>query len=685
MNFMPRMQATVSTAPLDDRLRKARGILKPPPRLDLIEWADRYRYVTLSSSPGRWKTRTQPVAYGPMKAVAERDTPRITIMAGTQVVKSELLKNAAYYFIHQEPSPILFVQPTQGAAASFAKERFTPDVRKMPEIAAVIEAPKSRDSDNTITHKEYPGGPLDFVGANSPTDLASRPKRVILSDEIDKYPVSAGPEGDPLALAEERASTYEDMGLAKFIRACSPTEKGKSRIGLEYESSDQRKCFLTCPHCGYEQTIGWSNVKWEKVLEDGTVTIDVAPGQHAREHRPETASIACEGCGALWSERERLAALAALEHAPDHGWRQTKPFFCCGERHTPSAWDETGRSLCRACGARSNYDGHAGFVISKLYSARHKLARVVREFLGAVGDPELMKKFTNTALAELWEPAGIERVDGSRLIDRRELYGPDDLPNEVLIITGFCDVQGDRLEVQLLGWGADEESWPFLYEVISQDPAQPQAWKELREVLGRTFARKDGRILRVAAFGVDYGGHHGEQVLTFCRQQRGQRVFPCVGRSGNKPIWSLTPYKSKTGEKLWPIGVDSAKDQIYARLKIDVPEEGRRKPGFINFPTGDAFGENYFAQLTAERRETRKRLGQSITVWVLPPGKRNEVLDTFVGALAVRRSLPRRIEASLEYSATAPEQSTSAAPSPRPQARPGGFIGRHQGWLSKGR
>lgn len=695
----PLPTATAETA-LQNRLRRARSALKPPSRLSLVEWADRFRFVSLSSSPGKWKTRTQPVAFGPMMAVTETDTPKITVMAGTQVVKSELLKNVAYYFIHQDPSPILFVQPSQGAAASFSKERFTPDVRKMPEVAAVIEASKARDSDNTITHKEYPGGPLDFVGANSPTDLASRPKRVVLCDEIDKFPVSAGVEGDPLTLAEERASTYEDLGLAKFVRACSPTEKGKSRIGREYEASDQRRCFVSCPHCGHHQILSWALVKWEKVLEDGTVTIDVPAGASVREHRPASAGILCEGCGVLWSERERIQALAALEFASDYGWRQTRPFICCEERQTPTEWTSAGRSTCRICGSASAYDGHAGFVISKIYSARHKLARVVREFLDAKGDPELMKKFTNTALAELWEPAGIERLDGSRLIDRAEPYGPDDLPVDVLTITGFCDVQGDRLEVQLIGWGTDEESWPFHYEVIQEDPAQPEAWRRLKALHGRTFTRADGKVMRVAAFGIDYGGHHGAQVLSFCRQYRGHRIFPCVGRSGKRPIWSLAPYKAKTGEKLWPVGVDAAKDAIYARLRIDMPEDGRRKPGLIHFPALDEFGPDYFTQLTSERRETRRRLGQEITVWVLPPGKRNEVLDTFVGALAVRRSLPRRVEQSLEYSPKAEEANvesqTDTAPAapapqrppptaqPRPQPRSNSFLGqRSGGWLKR--
>lgn len=686
----------VGSIALTQRLRSARAALRPPPRLNVVEWADRYRYVTLSSSPGEWETRAQPIAYGPMLAVTEPDTVRITVMAGTQVVKSELLTNVAYFFIHQEPSPILFVQPSQGAAASFSKERFSPDVRKMPELEAIIASAKTRDSDNTIIHKEYPGGPLDFVGANSPTDLASRPKRIILCDEIDKYPESAGQEGDPLKLAEERASTYEALGRAKFIRACSPTERGKSRIGREYDASDQRRCFVACPHCGHDQVLTWAHVRWEKVLEDGTVTMDVPSGQHAREHRPETASIQCESCGEKWSERDRIGALEALEHASDHGWRQTREFICCEEKQRPEVWTDEGRSLCRFCGSPSRYDRHAGFVISKLYSARHELASVVKEFLDAKGDPELMKKFTNTALAELWEPQGIERFDGSDLIERAEAYGPDDLPVHVLAVTGFADMQGDRIEVQLIGWGADEECWPFLYEVINQDPSQPQAWKELKALISRSFQRDDGRVLRIAAFGIDYGGHHGAQVLSFCRQNRGRRIFPCIGRSGKRPIWSMAPYRSKTGEKLWPIGVDSAKDAIYGRLKIEPPEDGRRQPGFIHFPNSDAFGPEYFRQLTSERRETRKRAGQNVTAWVLPEGKRNEVLDTFVGALAVRRSLPRRVESNLEYS-TAPIETPNETNEPtlterpmtavinRPPRAPRGFLGGGGGWLKGNR
>lgn len=572
-----------------------------------------------------------------MSVLNQPETHTISVMAGTQIIKTEFLINVAAYYICQDPSPILFVQPTQGAAAAFSKERFTPTIEVTPQLRNVIEPPKWRDSENTITHKAYAGGSIDFVGANSPTDLSSRPKRIILCDEIDKYPPSAGDEGDPLKLAEERASTYKTVGRSKFVRTCSPTLRGYSRIGREYEASDQRRLFLRCPHCQRHQVITWAHVRWDRDAVGG--------------HYPDTAAIACEDCGTLWTERERIAALDELEDAPGYGWRQTKKFMCCDIEQVPEKWDEEGRSLCKTCKKPSPYAGHAGFHVSKLYSKRHRLPEIVQEWLDAQGDNELLRKFMNTALAELWELRQGEEYDTRRLISRAEVYGPDDLPDEVKIITGFCDVQGDRLEVQLIGWGADEECWPFLYEIIALDPAEKRAWIELDALLGEEFKSRNGSIQRISAFGIDTGGHHGAQVMSFCNERRGRRVYACKGVGGQKPIWPGRPTKAKNGAPLYLIGVDTAKDSIYSRLKIDPPEPGYRKPGYIHFCTGRNFSPEYYEQLTAERRETRKRAGVPYVVWV-PVRDRNEALDTFVGALAMRKSLPRRIEASLTYKTT---------------------------------
>jgi len=658
---------------LATRLQVARQALRPPPRLDLIEWSDTYRYVSAktSASPGRWKTKSQPVAFGPFAAVTTRDTHTVTVMAATQVLKTELDINVALYFIHQDPSPILFVQPTQGAAEAFSKERIEPTIEVSPEIREALEPYASK---STITHKEFKGGSIDFVGSNSPTDLASRPKRVVIEDEIDKYPPSAGKEGDPLKLAEERASTYRAIGRAKFVRTCSPTDEDTSRIGREYRASDQRRCFVPCPHCGHRFEPEWRHVVWEKDENGAPIA--------------STVGIACPSCPKVWTEGDRFRALDALANLPDYGWRQTRPFICCGERQEPEIWTDAGRAACRECGEVIPFAGHAGFVVSKLISRRHRLADLAAEFFEAQGDPELLKKFVNTALAQLWKPQGRESFDGSGLIARAEHYGPDDLPKPVLVITGFCDVQGDRLEVQLIGWGQGEECWPFLYEVIHQDPSQPAAWRELESLLRRTFQTVDGRTLRVAAFGIDAGGHHGAQVFAFTRARRKRRVFATFGRNGNLPLWPSQARKTKKGEVFWPIGVDTGKDAVYGKLKIEPPEDGSRRPGLVHFPAADGFGPDYFEQLTSERRITRRRMGRAYAVWDLPEGKRNEALDTFVGALAVRKSLPRRIDAALEYDLTpelpaedpddpaAAEVPNQVAPAPAPKPT--------QDWLNLG-
>ena len=632
-------------------MRLCRRALKPPPRLSLIEWADSYRFVAdkTSASPGKWRTATQPVSFGPMAAITESDTHTVTVMAGTQVVKTEFLINVAGYYIHQDPSPVLLVQPTQSAAQSFSKERFAPTIEATPVLRELVQPPRAKDSENTITHKAYPGGSLDFVGANSPTDLASRPKRIILSDEIDKYPASAGAEGDPLKLAEERASTYKAINRAKFARTCSPTVEGVSRIGREYKASDRRKCYVACPFCDFEQVLTWSHVRWDR---DATGA-----------HIPETAAIVCEKCGTVWAERDRAAALDGLAGAPAFGWRQTKPFSCCGEEQVPEVWDDRGRARCTLCGGQASYNGHAGFHISKLYSKRHRLAEIVQEFLDAQGNPELLKKFTNTALAEEWKQQVGEGFSNSDLQSRAEVYGPESLPDAIRAVTAYTDVQGDRLETQLIGWGSDEESWPFQYTVINLDPAQPAAWAELDRLLLSVFKTVTGRILRVNAAGVD-ARYQTAQVLDFCRRRRSRRVFPCMGTAGPRPLWPSRASRTKTNEPIYLTGVDSGKESLMARLKIEPPAPGDRKPGFIHFPVSDDFSDAYFEQLTAERRETRLRMGQPYSVWIKPAGKRNEALDTYVGALAVRRSLPRYIERGLEFAIANTQAGTAVVAAP---------------------
>jgi phage terminase large subunit GpA-like protein len=573
----------------------------------------------------------QPMAIGPMMAVNDPETHTLVAEVGTQTLKTEWLMNIAFYFMHVDPCEQLWIHGTQDFAAKFSKGRFNRNVDVTPAIRELISRPKYRDSQSTITHVEYPGGTLDFAGPNSPVDLTGRPVRVVLLDEIDKYPASAANLGDPVRMAIERTSTFMAQGRAKIIMACSPTTLGLSRIGKAYDASDRRKLFLSCPHCSHDQILTWASVHMDRD-EQG-------------QPNPKTARIRCEDCGVIWSEGDRIAALNALKDADGWGWRQTREFHCCGEQQVPEQWDSAGRSTCRICGARSAYDGIAGFNASKLYSKRHRLSDIARQWMEARGDEEQMRVWTNEAMAELWQPKFTHQFSTNKLMQRAEVYGPDDLPKDVKVVMAGVDTHPNRLEVQCVGFGFDEEMWPFLYRIIPGSPvdmSENGPWKELDRLRAMTFrVRGSDTILRINAMGIDMGGANTAQVLSYCNQRRGSDVglvFATRGQGGPIPIWPPRSSLSKTRrrETFYNIGVDTAKELIYSRLEMDPPEPGFRKPGYIHFPIAENFDNEYYEQLAAERQVRAKRSGQDIMIWE-KIRERNEALDTMVIALAVRR------------------------------------------------
>jgi len=630
MNSQPMMTTFLKT-----RLRRARlESLKPPPKLNLVEWADEYRQVNKknSANPGQWQTGRVPVAIGPYMAVTELDTDTITVVAGTQIMKTEWLLNTAAYFIHQDPASVLFIQPTQKLAEDFSKERFAPTRESTPALRQLIPDSKSRDSGVTITHKEYPGGTLDFVGANSPVDLASRPKRIVLADEIDKYPASAGAEGDPLSLGEERSSTFWNR---KKLRACSPTVEATSRVWQEYLLSDQRRCFVECVHCGHEQVLKWSKetVIWEKDA-DGN-------------HLPETVRYHCEDCGAGWSEADRRTALRDLPAKSDYGWRQTKPFKCCGKEHQPSIWTDKGRSVCPDCETVIRYEGHAGFIVSKLYSTRHRLSDLVKEWLGAQKAPEKLRKFFNTALADVWREK-IEVIDPKSLAERREPYTHLSAPGDVLLVVAGVDTQDDRLEITFLGFGIDEEIWVLRHEALHGDTAKKDVWDKLDELLKEPVECIDGRRLMVQATCIDSQGHRGAMVHAFCRARSRRRIYATKGvgndARGSKLIWPKTPSRTKNkGDKVYIVGVDTAKDSLAARLALLPSQDGTSTPYAVHFPV-EGLTADYFDQLTAEKAVTVLQASLPLRRWFpKEEDARNEALDCFVYGMAARLSLPNKL------------------------------------------
>ena len=564
--------------------RRFLAALKPTPRLTISQWADRYRVLSSedSAEPGKWHTSRAEFQRQIMDAVGDPEVTEVVFMKGSQVGWTAMLGNILGFYSHQDPASVLVVQPTVEMAEAWSKERLAPMIRDTAALSDLFTDPRSRDSSNTLRMKQFPGGYVAIIGANAPASLASRPIRVVLADEIDRYPVSAGTEGDPLKLASKRQVTFWNR---KTMVGSTPTVKGASAIEREFKRSDMRRFHVPCPHCGEKAPLRWEQVKWDKA-EGG-------------EHRPETAAYQCEHCGVLWNDVERWEAVARGE------WIATAPFR-----------------------------GVAGFHLSQLYSPWVSLANMVQEFLEAQGNPELLKVFVNTVLGETWEEQG-EAVEASGLKTHVEAYGPNDLPEKVHFATAGVDVQGDRLEVEVVGWGPGDESWGIRYEVLYGDPAQQAVWKDLDELLLEKCWTSEGRLVRVRAACIDTGGHHGAQSLAFCRSRVARKVYPIKGAAGPRPVWPKRASKANTKDNIWIVGVDTAKDAIYGRFKISAPG-----PGYCHLPAD--YDDSWFEQATSETVVTRYKEGRPYRIWTIPKGKRNEALDCRVYAFAARMSLDAR-------------------------------------------
>lgn len=514
-----------------------------------------------------------------MDACSDPEIKQVVVMAGAQLGKSEALLNIIGYHIEHDPSPILLMQPTVEMAQSFSKDRITSGLlNTTPSIKGKVKDPRARDSGNTTLHKTFPGGAISLVGANSPAGLASRPIRIVLCDEVDRYPLSAGEEGDPVALAAKRAMTFWNR---KIVLVSTPTEKGASRIEAAYEESDRRRFYVPCPHCDEMQTLKWSGVRWS-------------------EKDPSTAMYYCEECGAGWTDAQRQKAISLGE------WRASSPF-----------------------------KGVAGFHISALYSPWVSLPDAADEFLKSKRDPMRLKTWVNTFLGETWEDQG-EQVDEHDLINRSEDWG-EELPDDVLLLTAGVDVQDDRLELEIVGWGRGEESWSIEYKTLYGDPSTAELWMRLDSILQQKFTHPvyGDMILRAAC--VDSGGHYTQQVYNYCRTRSGRRVFAIKGIGGEgKPVVGR-PSKNNIGKiNLFPVGVDTTKELIYSRLKI--ADEGE---GYCHFPVGRS--EEYFRMLTAEKKVTKYFKGRPRREWV-KIRSRNEALDCRVYATAALALLNLNLE-----------------------------------------
>jgi phage terminase large subunit GpA-like protein len=503
-----------------------------------------------------------------MDALNEPSVSEVVIMCAAQLGKSETLNNIIGYYIDSDPCPILMLQPTVDMAQAYSKDRIAAGlIRSTPCLQNKVKDPRARDSGNTTLHKVFPGGALTLVGANSPAGLASRPIRVILCDEVDRYPSSAGTEGDPIQLARKRTATFWNR---KIVLVSTPTNKGASRIEDAYDKSDRRKFWVPCKHCQAEQLLRWGNVRWT-------------------DDDPESAMYECDDCHVLWSENDRRWSI------------------------------KRGRWV-----AEGEFRGIAGFWINALYSPWTPLSEGVREFLSVRKAPEQLRVWINTYLGETWEDQG-EVIDNMALAERREDFG-EFVPEEVMLLTCGVDVQQDRLEMQITGWGQDDEQYVVEYRSLYGDPSDPATWEALSTQLFRVFETHDGRQLGLRAIAIDSGGSHTQTVYKYCKANAGRRVFAIKGVGGERPLVTKPSKNNSVKCMLFPVGVDGAKDLLMTRLKVQEPG-----PGYIHF--SDTLDDEYFRMLTAEKVILKYVRGFAKRTYVkIRP--RNEALDCYVYSMA---------------------------------------------------
>lgn len=619
--------------------RRAASQLVPPPDMLPSVWAEQNIRIPVGNAiPGPISFANAPYQRGMLDVTKEPGIRRVDYMTGAQLGKTTVQQCIVGYFIAHEPRSQIFAQPSQGDMQTFIETKLQPMLDANPAITSKMAKPRGREGANNSRIKAYIGGWLLFSWAGSPKTARGRSAPVVQADEVDGMPPTA--EGDFVELLAQRAATFGDQQL--LTRSSTPTVKGTSRIEAGFLAGDQRRFYVPCPECGEAQHLKWSQITWNGRQSTGwdDADKDLEPDV---EHVPESAAYVCEHCGSLWDDGQRIAAIRNAETL-GHGWKASKPT-----------------------------KGHASFHAPEWLSTFRRLRDIVQSYLEKlrIGD---LQSFMNVSGAETFEEKG-EQADPEGLASRARAaaYSSGQVPMGGLVLTAGVDMQPDRLEVEIVAWGAAEESWSVDYQVLWGDPDAGDVWDELEELLSGTWEHESGAQLALTAACVDTGGTGGntQSAYEWLRGKTGRRIFAVKGQapSFGKPIVQAPSRKQsgKTKRKvdLFMVATDEAKLTVMRRLAVAKPG-----PGYCHFPNDRE--ADYFQQLTAEKLVTRYVKGFPVREWH-KTRPRNEALDCrqyALAALKIANPSFRRAQERLNNAIPATPQPAPPRPAPRTLERP---------------
>jgi phage terminase large subunit GpA-like protein len=634
---------------LDALVASQFSLWRPPPRLHLDEWADQFFYLSPESAaePGRW--RTLPYQRGILRAISDPTVERVSFMKSARVGATKMMCAMIAYSIAADPCSMMVVQPAQEDAEGFSKDEIAPMLRDVPVLAGIVGEPRAKDTSNTILAKQFPGGKLLIVGAHSGRGFRRVSIKRLFADEVDAYPPSAGAEGDQIRLAIRRTEYFADR---KIVCASTPTIAGASRIEEMFEAGDRRRYHVPCPYCGVFDVLVF------RQDDGGRGHFMTWP-----EGRPESAHFVCSACS------------RAIEH------KQKREMVEAGE------WQ-----------AEGEFSGHASFHIwsAYSYSPNASWGQIAAEYVEAeTSGPEALRTVVNTLLGQTWTTQG-EAPEWERLHRRRESYLAE-VPAGVRLLTAGVDVQRDRLVYEVVGWGAGKESWGIERGEFVGDTGHEggEVWRELDKLLAEEWRGVDGSVFGILRLAID-SGDQTQTVYAWARRHphtvmavKGSASAPALLSSPRRVAVTVAGRPIPDGCKLWIVGVNQAKEQLYGWLRMDAGETGP-PPGFCHFPDSADYSEEYFRQLTAEQLvSTKNRHGFTERRWMLIPGRQNHALDARIYARAAaapsqidRMLRGERVPAATRPAASPPPQPADPPdPTPttttQPQARPRGS------WLDK--
>lgn len=561
--------------------------LRPQEHMTVGQWADMHMVLPEgSNASGRFSTADVPYQREIMDAITDPYVKKVSVMSSAQVGKTTIILCGIGYYIDHEPSTQLIVLPTLTLGEKFSKTRLAAMIRDVPALREKITPAKAKDSDNTILFKGYPGGHIIVAGANSAASLSSMPIRVVWMDETDRFPESAGTEGNPIKLAEARSKTFWNK---KRIMTSTPTIHGKSKIEDAYNAGTAEEWCVQCPCCGTWQPYEFKRVVFSNV------------------------SMKCIAC---------------KEEIPEMDWKES-----------PHKW----------IAGHPERRRHRSFHLNEMASPWVSWKEIIEDFeaakrkLDKYHDPNDLKTFKNTVLGESWKETELDEngVDDKTLAKRAEHYDAD-IPDGVLLLTASVDVQDNRFEVEVRGWARDYETWGIYKKELYGDLEKNKVWDELEEYLETTFYFADGKELSIAATAIDTGGHYTNKTYKWIKymKKKGKRVYGIKGYS-QKPDIPLVYKRTKVDIKeetksgkevvvdstvIHIIGVDAGKEDITKRLTIEDPGEG-----YCHFPSnpGRGYDKEYYEGLTSEHKIDKEVRGVLKKVWVKKSGVRNEPLDLF--------------------------------------------------------